>query len=157
MVNQNKPLYEINQKIRTCKGNYLLIADENWTLFDWSLLANSKSDGYLIISNRYDIYQKTLKENLRCNFSDFDFRSLENNSFENIFFRISKEKLVNLHIIQESIRLLTDMGKLFLVGQKNEGIKNLSLKASQIFKGQLDFKKTNLFILARLSFQKVIV
>ena len=141
MVNQNKPLHEINQKIRTCKGNYLLIADENWTLFDWSLLANSRSDGSLIISNRYDIYQKALKENLRCNFSDFDFRSLETNSFENIFFRISKEKLVNLHIIQESIRLLKDMGKLFLVGQKNEGIKNLSLKASQILKGQLDFKK----------------
>ena len=75
MVNQNKPLHEINQKIRTCKGNYLLIADENWTLFDWSLLTNSRSEGSLIISNRYDIYQKALKENLRCNFSDFDFRS----------------------------------------------------------------------------------
>ena len=58
MVNQNKPLHEINQKIRTCKGNYLLIADENWTLFDWSLLTNSRSEGSLIISNRYDIYQK---------------------------------------------------------------------------------------------------
>lgn len=141
MKNQNKLLHEINQKIITCKGNYLLIADENWTIFDWSAFANCKSDGSLVVSNRYDIYQKALKENLNCNFSDFDFRSLKAHSFENIFFRISKEKLVNLHIIQESIRLLTDMGKLFLVGQKNEGIKNLSLKASQILKGQLNYKK----------------
>tara|TARA_B100000575_G_C23099110_1_gene634047 strand:- start:486 stop:1538 length:1053 start_codon:yes stop_codon:yes gene_type:complete len=141
MGTKYQPLDAIIIRFNSSSGKSLLLADENWFDFDWGKIPNNKKKCLLLLTNRFDIYRTLIKEDFKVIFNDFNFSSFETNHFKNIFFRISKEKLINLHVIQESKRLLENDGKLFLTGKKIEGIKSLSSKANLILSGPMSFTK----------------
>ena len=141
MGTKYQPLDAIIIKLNSSSGKSLLIADENWFDFEWGKILNNKKKTLSLLTNRFDIYQTLIKEDFKVIFNDFNFSSFGTNQFKNIFFRISKEKLINLHVIQESKRLLENDGKLFLTGKKAEGIKSLSSKANLILLSPMSFTK----------------
>ncbi|WP_341936970.1 methyltransferase [Marinimicrobium sp. C2-29] len=88
-------------------------------------------EDFQIISNRVDLAQSAQASNLKSAFSDFDFSAYPDQSLSQVFYRVSKEKPVVHHIINEAARILTPGGQLFLCGQKNEGAKTYIEKAAQ--------------------------
>ena len=141
MGTKYQPLDAIIIRFNSSSGKSLLLADENWFDFDWGKIPNNKKKNLSLLTNRFDIYQTLIKEDFKVIFNDFNFSSFGTNQFKNIFFRISKEKLINLHVIQESKRLLENDGQLFLTGKKAEGIKSLSSKANLILLSPMSFTK----------------
>ena len=151
MGTKYQPLEAIIIILNSSSGKSLLIADENWFDFDWGKILNNKKKTLSLLTNRFDIYQTLIKEDFKVIFNDFNFSSFGANQFKNIFFRISKEKLINLHVIQESKRLLEYDGKLFLTGKKAEGIKSLSSKANLILSGPMSFAKNGSVYLSEIT------
>ena len=151
MGTKYQPLDAIIIRFNSSSGKSLLLADENWFDFDWGKIPNNKKKNLSLLTNRFDIYQTLIKEDFKVIFNDFNFSSFETNHFKNIFFRISKEKLINLHVIQESKRLLDHDGKLCLTGKKAEGIKSLSSKANLILSGPMSFTKNGSTYLSEIT------
>lgn len=87
----------------------------------------------LLITNRLDVAQQAENQGFDSQFSDFDFSGIQDNSLSHIFYRISKEKPVVHHIINSAHRMLIPGGRLYLCGQKNEGIKTYIEKAGILF------------------------
>lgn len=87
----------------------------------------------LLITNRWDIAEQAKHLHFHCEFNDFDFSYINDASVDNIYYRISKEKAITHHIINEALRVLKKNGTLWLSGQKNEGIKTYIEKASVLF------------------------
>ena len=71
-----------------------------------------------LATNRYDIHLA----NPSVTFNDFSF-DLSNN-IENVYFRIAKEKQINLHIIEQSFKRINH-GKLIFIGYKTDGMPSL--------------------------------
>ena len=94
-----------------------------------------------LITNRWDIFQQAQQAGFPVEFGDFDVRQLLDASVDHIFYRISKEKAVTHHLINESHRLLKADGRLWLSGQKNEGIKTYVEKAAALFGGDKNIRK----------------
>lgn len=86
-----------------------------------------------LISNRWDITEQAKTIGFTAEFNDFDVSHIAANSIDHIFYRISKEKPVTHHLINEAHRLLNTNGTLWICGQKNEGIKTYIEKASALF------------------------
>ena len=126
---QNNPAFQTLLQHISSNGKSLLIADEN--------LGNaplaSLSDNITLLTNRFDLYQQARQLELNCLFNDFDFSSFEDGSFSRILYRVSKEKPVVHHIINQAKKLLKISGELILVGEKNEGIKTYIKKAEGYF------------------------
>ena len=76
-----------------------------------------------VITNRWDIYVEAKAQKFTVEFNDFDLSSIADDSLDHIFYRISKEKPLVHHLLNEAWRCLKKDGKLFVVGYKNEGIK----------------------------------
>jgi len=107
----------------------LLVADENLIDIPFASLDASVQ----VLSNRFDIAHQAQLANCKSLFNDFDFSVFANASFKRVVYRVSKEKPVAHHIINHSLRLLTDDGELILLGAKNEGIKTYASKAAAYF------------------------
>lgn len=86
-----------------------------------------------IISNRFDVTQSAQSSQLSATFSDFDFSDIPGNSIHKILYRLSKEKSVIHHIINEAFRLLLPGGELWISGYKNEGAKTIIAKTANLF------------------------
>ena len=151
MGTKYQPLDAIIIRLNSSSGKSMLIADENWFDFDWGKILNNKKKTLSLLTNRFDIYQTLIKEDFKVIFNDFNFSSFGTNQFKNIFFRMSKEKLINLHVIQESKSLLKNDGKLFLTGKKTEGIKSLSSKANLILSSPMSFTKNGSTYLSEIT------
>jgi len=108
----------------------LWIADEN-ALHGLALVAASAN--ITLISNRFDVAQRARELGIAARFSDFDFSSLADDSIRTAIYRISKEKPVVHHIINEAWRVLAPGGELVLSGLKQEGIKSCIEKAGVLF------------------------
>jgi len=139
----------LQNALHQCEGNNLWLVDENIDLTQ----SVSAPDNTVAISNRYDIQQALLKKSVDCTFNDFDFSPIEDNSIDNIFFRVSKEKAVVHHIINQAARTLKTDGELYLSGYKNDGIKTYADKAQQLLQGSKDKsnggKSSHLFKLSK--------
>ena len=85
------------------------------------------------ITNRWDIAEYAQQLGFNTQFSDFDLTAIADNSVDHIFYRISKEKAVTHHLINQAQRILQPNGVLWISGQKNEGIKTYIEKASALF------------------------
>lgn len=96
----------------------LWIFDENLTQDTDALQSNAHC-----VSNRFDVVQTLLQQNHQATFNDFDFSQFQPNSFDAIFYRISKEKSVVHHIINSAKKILRLNGHLVVAGLKNEGAK----------------------------------
>lgn len=118
------------QQLCQVTGPQLLVADENLRGAPLHLLL---ADTITLITNRYDIYNQAQSSGLSCHFNDFDFSSFGDNSFSQVLYRVSKEKPVSHHVINNSRRLLTNNGTLILSGAKTDGIKTYTDKAARYF------------------------
>ncbi len=76
----------------------------------------------------------------RISFNDFDFSMLTPQKFEQVYYRIAKEKPINTHILASATHLLADNATLTIAGQKKEGIKSLQKAAQKIYQ-QVAIKK----------------
>ena len=124
----------------------LLVADENLIDIPFASLDASVQ----VLSNRFDIAHQTQLANCKSLFNDFDFSVFANASFKRVVYRVSKEKPVAHHIINHSLRLLTDDGELILLGAKNEGIKTYASKAAAYFNTRAAVTKHGNYYLATL-------
>ncbi|MDQ2075509.1 methyltransferase [Marinimicrobium sp. ABcell2] len=123
---------------RSCERS-LWCSDEHW--FDLLPATADWTAKPRVITNRYDVFAQAQALNLACEFSDFDFSAHADQSVPRVFYRISKEKPLVHHIINEAKRVLVPGGELFLCGQKNEGIKTYADKAAQLFGCSKNLKK----------------
>jgi 16S rRNA (guanine1207-N2)-methyltransferase len=104
----------------------LWIADENAL---HNLAAVTPAANLTLISNRFDVAQRARELGFTARFSDFDFSYLADNSIRTAVYRISKERPVVYHILNEAWRVLAPGGELVLSGLKQEGIKTYIEKA----------------------------
>ena len=110
------------------QGKTLWLADEN--LLTAQLAAN---DLVTVISNRIDLETQLQQQQWRVFYSDYDFEQFDDNSMDVVVYRISKEKPVVHHIINQAHRCLKEDGQLILAGNKSEGIKTYFSKAKKLF------------------------
>ncbi|TNF03225.1 MAG: class I SAM-dependent methyltransferase [Gammaproteobacteria bacterium] len=113
---------------RRCDGPQLLVADEN---LGSAPLHQLQANNLTIVTNRYNLYQIALQEGFNCQFNDFELEAFASGAFEQILFRVAKEKALTHHIINQSRRLLCDNGTLTLMGEKSDGIKTYTEKAGR--------------------------
>jgi 16S rRNA (guanine1207-N2)-methyltransferase len=81
------------------------------------------NDNIEVISNRVDVVEHMIQRGYKATFNDFKFEAINNNEYQFVFFRISKEKALAHHIINSAHKLLKSDGQLVISGAKQEGIK----------------------------------
>ncbi len=125
----------------------LLVADENLVAGDFGEVPKRT----LVVCNRADVAAHAARAGLTVLFNDFDFSTLPEASFGGIVFRISKEKAVTHHVINQSRRLLRPGGTLFLSGGKSEGLKTYARKAADYLGDGTRIDKQGKWYLAQVS------
>lgn len=115
----------------------LWVADEN--ALDM-VAAVAPRPGLVIVCNRFDVVAAAQSAGHQAIFSDFDFSSYADGSMRRIVYRISKEKPVVHHILNNAFRLLAIDGELRVAGLKNDGTKTYIEKMRQRF-GNGDVEK----------------
>ena len=123
----------IQTEIDESSGSCLWVADEN--IADLQLQRLTSHPQLMIITNRFDLYTRLKESDVNIHFNDFDFKRVLKDPVDNIFYRISKEKPVVHHVINQAYRWLRPGGKLHLAGMKKEGVKTYIEKANALFGG----------------------
>lgn len=103
------------------------------------------------ITNRWDIAEHAKHVGFSTQFSDFDLTAVADNSIDHIFYRISKEKAVTHHLINQAQRILQPNGILWISGQKNEGIKTYIEKGSTLFGCEKNIQKDGMSYSSQLT------
>ena len=119
------------QELATDESRCLFFADENCTpqhLPGWF-----QDSQHLAISNRFDIYQALQNGSINSVFNDFELAPEQGAAFDLVLIRVSKEKLVNSHLLNQAYLALKPHGRLLLIGAKNEGIKSIDKLAQNLF------------------------
>jgi 16S rRNA (guanine1207-N2)-methyltransferase len=129
-VNQLLPYLQRSQQHETGSDNLLWIADENVL---HSLSAVAAAENIALITNRFDVAHRARDLGLAAQFNDFSFSALDDNAVQTVVYRVSKEKPVVHHVINQAWRVLAPGGELVLTGLKNEGIKTYIDKAKHLF------------------------
>ena len=106
-------------------GRKLLIADEQ---LDSSLLLRLTGSDVTILTNRFDVHQYAQGNRLQSQFNDMDLATCDG-KVDLVAYRVSKEKALVHHIINQAPRVLKPQGQLVICGYKNEGIKTYISKA----------------------------
>lgn len=115
----------------------LVVADENCRDAPWHLLPT----GTRVLSNRWDVAEQARATGLDAHFNDFDF-GVWDNPPATISYRVSKEKPVVHHVINESWQRLPVDGHLLLAGEKSDGIKSYATKAAALFESDARARKS---------------
>ncbi len=115
--------------LRNTRVKTLWVADENVTA---DVAAVAPHSNLLLVTNRFDLFQSANSAGLECGFSDYDFSNFADASFDQVVYRVSKERPVVHHVINQAWRLLKDGGQLLLAGEKNDGIKGYVEKAGKL-------------------------
>ena len=139
------------QQLHDLEGKCLIVADENWDDAPWLTIAQSGSAKRILRSNRYEIAQAAAQAGVSTKFSDFDFSDLEAGSFDSVLFRVSKERAVSHHIINQASVLLKRGGALMLSGEKTDGVKTYTGHANKLFGDSCQPKKCGNYYLSRLT------
>ncbi|ODS24688.1 hypothetical protein AB835_02100 [Candidatus Endobugula sertula] len=109
-----------------------------------------------IVSNRYDIYQLALDKGFSAEFNDFYFSELPW-APQRIVYRVSKEKALTHHLLNQAGGLLNHYGELLISGKKQEGIKSYAQTLVDTLgaQGKLKKNKNNYFgVFTNLSTQQ---
>lgn len=148
----DQPTLELSRLLHS-RGNQksLLIADENTLGILPSL---GQQLGLTALSNRVDVAQQLNRLGLECAFNDFEFDAFESNAFDSIFYRVSKEKPVVNHIINQAARILKPSGKLIFCGYKADGTKTYFDKAKKLWGGPATLKKDGANYIATLTLEE---
>jgi 16S rRNA (guanine1207-N2)-methyltransferase len=113
----------------TNENKYVWCTDENALN---SLPSALHQQQLLVITNRWDVAQQAQNNGFQCDFSDFDCSGIADNSLDGIFYRVSKEKPVVHHLLNQAWRCLKPGGQLQLAGYKNEGTKTYIEKIAKV-------------------------
>jgi 16S rRNA (guanine1207-N2)-methyltransferase len=112
-------------------GNALWIADESLT--DTQFNAVRPHPALFVLSNRIEIGTALRRSGHQSSVSDFDFTSMPQTGFARIVYRVSKERPVVNHCINESFKALAPGGTLHLLGHKEDGIRTHGRSAERVF------------------------
>jgi 16S rRNA (guanine1207-N2)-methyltransferase len=129
----------------------LWIADEN-ALSALHHLEHNHYPLLSLITNRYDIYTLAKSKNIDARFSDFNFDHFYDGTStqpQRIIYRVSKEKALTHHLLNQACRLLNQLhneslGELIISGKKQEGIKNYQKTLLDTFECKGKLKKQGL-------------
>ncbi|MCW8885186.1 MAG: methyltransferase [Motiliproteus sp.] len=127
---------QLQKQLHEHQGQGLWVMDENLAQFAPSVAIENLQ----LLSNRFDIHAEMSAKGWQIHFSDFDFSPWSDSSLDRIYYRVSKEKAVVHHVINQSLRCLKSGGELILLGAKNEGTKTYFDKARKLF-GDGDLNK----------------
>ncbi|MDP3518645.1 MAG: methyltransferase [Pseudohongiella sp.] len=128
-------------------GRTLWVMDENPAI--GGLLKLNGTKVIDVVSNRYDTSEQMAKLGINTFLSDFDFSAL--GSYERIVYRISKEKMLTHHVINEALRHLVPEGQLFVIGEKTDGIKSITKQAAELYESDTTARKFGNAYLAEFS------
>ena len=109
----------------------LWIVDES--LSDQDLIAVRPRPGLDVLTNRYDLGVRLRDTGHKPSVSDFDFSSLAHETYDDIVYRVSKERPLVHHCINESYKRLNEGGTLHLIGNKEDGIRTHGRNAEKVF------------------------
>ena len=142
LQDESLPGNQLSEKQVLC----LLVADENLS----GAAFTDVGAGTEVISNRFDIARMATAADLSTQFNDFDFSVYPPAHFARICYRISKERAVVEHIIDQSLHLLRPGGELILCGAKNEGLKRYARVAAEYFDSPAETRKHGSMYTARI-------
>lgn len=119
----------------------LWLADENVLH-----LVRQAPDRMTLLTNRWDV-QANATHLAQGHFCDWDLSVLDHpERIQRVIYRVSKEKPVVAHLINEMADRLHPGTEVTLLGRKNEGIKTLASIASQRLRGGKLKKAGNLYV-----------
>ncbi|UTW10885.1 methyltransferase [Marinobacterium rhizophilum] len=116
----------------------LWLADENLLGAQLAPRSNIR-----MIANRLDLVQAARARGWQADWSDFDLSAIPAGSIARVIYRVSKEKPLVHHNINQALRVLRTGGELMLSGDKGEGIKGYLERTRTLFAGQGDFEKAS--------------
>ncbi|MGB0664453.1 MAG: methyltransferase [Pontibacterium sp.] len=117
----------LHQQLSEAQGNCLWVADEHPMQ---TIAAPAKGQ---VLTNRFDVAEQLTLSGWSCTFNDFDFDALPESYYDTIVYRVSKERAVNHHVINQASEKLSPQGQLILLGHKQEGIKSYLSQAKKRF------------------------
>lgn len=123
----------------------LFIVDDGFTLPTEELVTLSQTTQLTVITNRFCtelIRAANTTPTITLFFSDFDFSELSRNTYNAIYYRVSKEKPVVHHILNHAYLYLKNNGSLLMAGKKNEGSKTYFDKCGKTLGLKIISKKT---------------
>lgn len=126
------------ERLKDSAGTVLLVADEQ--LDSASLLQLKALPRLTLLSNRFDVVQRATQAGITALFNDMDLRAC-NGRFNTVGYRISKEKAVVHHVINQVPEVLEAQGELILTGYKDEGTKTYIAKAEQYLNCRAQMEK----------------
>ena len=125
---------KINEQLHSVDAQPCLwVVDENISAATLSTIA--PNENIQVMTNRSDLALVLEQKGFSVQLSDFDFTAYERHSFSHIFYRVSKEKPVVHHIINQSAHYLAADACLYISGYKNEGAKTYIDKAVKYMGG----------------------
>ena len=131
----------------------LLWLDENTDAAD--LHFSDQAHLFTVISNRIDDVAELKDRGVNTYFSDFSIEELDK-KYSAIFYRVSKERFVSHHCINQSLRLLEKNGSLVLIGRKEDGIKTYFDKCRKELGAHGELKKDKNIYCAVLFFPNTV-
>jgi 16S rRNA (guanine1207-N2)-methyltransferase len=105
----------------------------------------------LVLTNRWDVAEQAKVRGFTIEFNDFDCSEIADNSLDKIFYRVSKEKPVVHHLLNQAWRCLKPGGQLLLAGYKNEGTKTYIEKIAKLLGSGKNIEKNGAVYSAGLS------
>lgn len=130
----------------------LWIADENFPVdFIPQILPRTT---LFAITNCAEISDALEKNSIPHLLSDFDIKKAQGiagKAFEQIFYRVSKERALVNHCINFGSESLSETGELVLIGEKHDGIKTHAKNAEKVFARKSTIKKYSMAYTARLT------
>ena len=121
------------------QGPILWIADES--LSNQELLAARCHENLHVLSNRFDICEQLRAIGHQVTLCDFDIAQITPSAFTHIVYRVSKERPLVHHCINESYKHLASGGYLHLIGNKDDGIRTHGRNAEKVFASPEQAKK----------------
>ncbi len=132
-------LQQVLPKLQHITQSTLWYADENAL----PILEHVPANPLLtLVTNRYDIYQYASAKKITAIFTDFDSNDYPQQLFDQIIYRISKEKALVHFLINQASQLLTTNGILTISGYKQEGVKTYADKLKKELSASGALKKS---------------
>ncbi len=146
------PLNWITQQLTALDADksarFLWCTDENALN---TLPAALHQEQLLVLTNRWDVAEQAKARGFTTEFNDFDCSAIADNSLDKIFYRVSKEKPVVHHLLNQAWRCLKPGGQLLVAGYKNEGTKTYIEKIAKLLGSGKNIEKNGPVYSAALS------
>lgn len=97
--------------------------------------------GVMALTGRVDVAHALRQWGIDCTLSDFDFSPWPAASLDAVYYRISKEKALVHHVINQALLRLRPGGSLYLAGYKQDGFKTYLDKAASAASAEKSLRK----------------